>query len=83
MASTLAITFGFVIIGVVLAAVLGAVERREKFPFVAGIVLIAGGPILAGSLSLPAAVGGVVAFVGFLAVAGSTVPLLRQSPRTS
>lgn len=83
MPNTLAIAFGFAVIGLVLASVLGAVERREKFLFVAGVVLLVVGPILVGSLSLSAVLGGIVALVGFLAIVGSTVPLLRQSPTVS
>lgn len=83
MTGVLAIAFGFLTIGLVLIAVLGAVKRREKFVFVPGVVLLVGGPILVGSLSIPETIGGVVALVGFLAILASTVPLLRQSPTVS
>lgn len=78
MANTLAVGFGFVIIGVVLLAVLGAVERREKFAFVAGVVLLIAGPILVGSRAVSATIGGGIALIGVLAIVAGTVPLLRQ-----
>lgn len=83
MANTLATAFGFLIIGIVLLTVLGAVEYRGKFAFVGGVVLLAAGPILVGSLSVPATLGGIITLIGFLAIVASTVPLLRQSPTIS
>ncbi len=60
---------------VILASVLGAVTRRERFPFVAGIALF----ILAHVVAVePAAVGMALAALGILLAAGSTIPLLRQ-----
>lgn len=83
MANLVAVGFGFLCMGVVLAMVFGAVERREKTVFVAGVVLLAAGPTLVGTVSAPELLGGLVALVGFLAIASSTVPLLRQSATTA
>lgn len=82
MTHTLAAAFGAAIVGIVLVAVLGAVERREKFAFVAGVGLFVGGTILAGGPSLSAAGGG-IALVGILLIVASTVPLLREPPTTT
>lgn len=83
MANTLAVAFGFVVIGLVLLSVLGAVKRREKFVFVVGLILLVAGPGLVGNFSLPATIGKAVSSVGFLVIVASTIPLLRQSPTTS
>lgn len=65
---------------VLLASVLGAVDRRERFAFVPGVLLIVAGPALVALVSVPGAVGGVIALIGVVVVVGSTVPLLRESP---
>ncbi len=83
MVNTIGVLFGFVVIGLVLLAVLGAVERREKYLFVAGVALVLLGPGTVASLDAPVTAGGVLAVVGFLACLGSTVPLLAQSPTTA
>lgn len=83
MANTLAVALGFLIIGLVLVAVLGAVERREKYAFVAGVALLLAGPVLTGGMAVSSAVGGIVALGGFLLVVASTVPLLGRQPTTS
>lgn len=83
MAPSLAVAVGFVVVGTVLVAVLGAVERPEKTTFVAGVAVLAAGPILVGGVGFPELLGGFVSLVGVVAVVASTVPLLRQSPTTS
>lgn len=80
MASTLAVGFGVASVVIMWGAVLGAVERREKFVFASGIVLILLGPALVAGGSLPEAAGSLIAALGVLAVVASTVPLLRGSP---
>lgn len=80
MTGGLAPAVGLVGVAVVLATVLGAVDRSERFVFVAGVVVLGLGPILVASGSISAPLGGAVALVGFLAIVASTVPLLRQSP---
>lgn len=60
---------------VILVSLLGAVTRRERYLFVAGIALF----ILAHVAPVePAAVGMALAAIGILIAAGSTIPLLRQ-----
>lgn len=75
MANEILIGFGFLAMAVMLGSVLGTVERRERFSFVAGVVLVGVGL----TLSEPAALGAGIALVGLVAILGSTVPLLRQS----
>lgn len=76
MTSQIMVWVGLVIVGVILLSILGAVHRREKFAFVAGILLVMiGQTVGTGS----GTVGGALGLVGILIALGSTVPLLRQS----
>lgn len=83
MVNTLGVIFGFATITLVLGAVLGVVEGQERYPFVAGVVLLALGPVLATAIDIPELLSGLVAVSGVVAIVVSTVPLLRQSPTTS
>jgi uncharacterized membrane protein YhhN len=61
---------------VILASILGAIDRPERYLFVAGIALF----ILAHTaITGPASAGMVLATLGILLAVASTVPLLRQS----
>lgn len=73
-------TVMFVVVLVILAAILGVVDRHERFWFVGGVVLLAAGTGLLTVVSLPPIVGGLLSVLGFLAILWSLVPLLRQSP---
>ncbi len=75
MVSGLTTTASLALIVVLLASVMGAVTRRERVWFVAGIALV----ILAhsgGSGLGPLA--GLLAVIGIAIVFASTIPLLRQ-----
>lgn len=76
MTSQLLLIASLVLVVVILASILGAIEYRERFVFVAGIALF----ILAHT-ALPSldTIGVLLSVVGILLAAGSTVPLLRQS----
>lgn len=74
MASDLLVGASLVLVLVILASVLGAVKRRERFGFVAGIALF----VLAHLVGAPESVGLVLAVAGIALVLASTVPLLRQ-----
>lgn len=73
MANDLVVGLGFAVVLVLVASVLGTVERRERFAFVPGVVLVVLGLTF---LSGPAA--GAVALVGLAAVLASTVPMLLE-----
>lgn len=76
MTSQLVIFAAFALIIVILASILGAVERRERFSFVGGIALF----IAAHTATVsPESVAALLAMIGILLAAASTVPLLRQS----
>lgn len=61
---------------VILASILGAVERQERYLFVAGIAIF-----IAVHVVGPAArtIATIIAVIGIFLAAISTVPLLRQS----
>lgn len=80
MATHLVGTVMFVAVLVILAAILFVVDRRERFPFVGGVVLLTAGTGLLTVVPLPPVVGGVLSVLGVLAILWSLVPLLRQSP---
>lgn len=73
MATELVVGLAFATMLVLAASVIGTVERRERFAFVAGVALV-----LLGLSVLRGTAGGAVAFLGFVAVVASTVPLLRE-----
>lgn len=73
MAHGVAVSLGFGGMVVLVASVLGTVERRERFAFVAGVVLV-----LLGLTFLTGLAAGGVAFVGLALVLASTVPMLRE-----
>lgn len=73
MANGLVVGLAFAAMLVMGASVLGTVDRRERFVFVAGVALV-----LLGLTFLPGPAGGALAFLGFVAVVASTVPLLRE-----
>lgn len=70
----------FVAVLVILGSILVVVERRERFWFVGGVLLVVAGTGLPTVVPIPPAIGGVLALLGVLAIAWSTVPLLQQSP---
>lgn len=72
MASQTIASAGLLTMFLVWASVIGAVERRERFVFAAGVLAIVASVWIA---SEPA--GAVVAVVGFVLIVASTVPLLR------
>lgn len=81
--SDLAAGLGLVLVLVLLLSVLGAVERRERVWFVVGVLLLVVGTSLAAGGSLAGALGAAMAVGGFVAIAASVVPLVRQSPTTA
>lgn len=74
MASQLIIATSLALIVVILASVLGAVERRERVWFVLGIALF----IVAHTLPGAEIIAMVLAVAGLVAAVASTIPLLRQ-----
>lgn len=75
MVSALTITASMALIVVLLASVLGAVTRKERVWFVAGVALV----ILTHSIgSGLGPLAGILAVVGLAAVFASTIPLLRH-----
>lgn len=75
MTSQLVIGGSLALVIVILASILGAIERRERFVFVAGIALF----IVAHTLvTSPENVAAGLATLGILLAVASTVPLLRQ-----
>lgn len=82
MTNPLSIAFGALVVAGTLLAVLGAVERTERYTFVLGVLAVAAGPVLADG-GLTVLLGRVLAVVGFLAILESTLPLLRQSPAST
>lgn len=75
MASQLVIAASLVLIVVILASVLGAVERRERVWFVLGVALFI---VAHAAFPAPETVAFLLALAGIVAVIASTVPLLRQ-----
>jgi hypothetical protein len=76
MASQLVVAASLALVVVILASILGAVDRRERYWFVGGVALFivahAAGPGLE-------PVAAILAVVGVVAVVAATVPLLRHS----
>lgn len=73
MANDLVVGLGFAGVVVLAASVLGTVERRERYGFVAGVALV-----LLGMTFLSGLAAGAVAFLGLAAVLASTVPMLVE-----
>ena len=73
MATSSVIAAGHLAILLMGAAVLGTVERRERFLFGAGVALL-----LVGMTVRTGSTGAIVAAVGVVAVIAATVPLLRD-----
>lgn len=73
MTNAVVVGLGFAGMVVLVASVFGAVERRERYPFVIGIALV-----LVGLSVLSGMAGGLVALLGFVLVVASTVPMLRE-----
>lgn len=66
-----------IVVLVILLSVLGAIHRRERYAFVAGVLLLIIGQSvggMGGSFSL------ILGVIGIAVVVASTVPLLRQPP---
>ena len=78
MVSQLVIVGSFLGMAVILAAVVGAVERRERYYFALGVVLLA----VASSLGSGVAAG-VLGLLGFVVVLASAVPMLQAEPASS
>lgn len=74
MASDLLLGASLALVLIILASILGAVKRRERFAFVAGVALF----VLAHAVAPPETIGLLVAVAGIVLVLASTVPLLRQ-----
>ena len=76
MTSGLVFAAALSLIVLVLASILGAVDRRERYLFVAGMALF----ILAHTaITAPESAGAALATLGVALAVASTVPLLRQS----
>lgn len=76
MTSQLVVGGSLALVVVILASILGAVERRERFVYVGGIALF----ILAHTVVSPqVGVATTLAVVGILLAAASTIPMLRES----
>lgn len=73
MASQLVVGAGYLAILVMWAAVVGTVDRRERFVFAGGVILVVFG---VGALSGTA--GAVVSSVGIATVVAAAVPLLLE-----
>lgn len=73
MATDLTVGAGYVAILLMWAAVIGTVERRERFLFATGVIVL-----LVAVTFLSGTAGAVVAFVGIAAVVWAAVPLLRE-----
>lgn len=73
MASQLTVWAGYLAILIMGAAVLATVSRRERFVFVAGVLLL-----LLGLTFLAGTPGAVVASVGVVAIVAAAVPMLRE-----
>lgn len=76
MASALTIWLSLVLVVVILSSILGAVKRRERLPFVAGVALFIVAHILDTGVE---AIGAALALIGVIVMLSSTVPLLRES----
>lgn len=76
MTSQLVFDVSLALIVVILASILGAIERRERVWFVGGIVLFI---IAHTAITSPANVATILAVIGLLLAVASTIPLLRQS----
>lgn len=76
MTSTLVYAASLALVVIVLLSILGAVEHRERYGFVGGILLF----ILAhAAVTSPESVATGLAVLGILVATASTMPLLRQS----
>lgn len=76
MASQFVYAASLLLVVVILASIVGAIERRERFGFVGGIALF----ILAHTaITSPPTVATLLAIVGILVAVASTIPLLQQS----
>ncbi len=71
----LAFWLGFATFALLLVAVYGSVERRERVGYVLGVALVLVGLTF---LSTPAVLGKIVVLAGIVAVLASAVPLLRE-----
>lgn len=76
MTSALVLWSSLVLVVVILASILGAVERRERVAFVAGVALFIVAHLLGSGVET---LGAALSVIGILVVLWSTVPLLRQS----
>lgn len=65
-----------VLVVVILASILGAVDRRERFLFVGGIALFI---VAHTAITSPAPVASLLAVVGLVVAVASTLPMLTQS----
>lgn len=73
MTSDLVVGIGWAGMVVLAVSVLGTVTRRERTPYVVGVLLVIGGMTF-----LADQAAGLVALVGLLIVLASTIPLLRE-----
>jgi hypothetical protein len=73
MASQLIVVASYLAFLVMASAVVVTVDRRERYVFVGGVVLL-----LAGLALLRGSAGAAVAVLGVVAVVGAAVPLLRE-----
>jgi len=65
-------TLGFAALVVVAISVLGISSRRERYPFVAGFLVLLGAVSLLSGLA-----SGLLALLGFLVAAGSAISMFR------
>lgn len=73
MASTLSVGAGYVAVLLMAAAVLAILSERERFLFVAGVVLV----LIAQTL-LSSTPGAVVGLIGVAAMLSAALPMLRE-----
>lgn len=77
MAETTTFVLGLILMLVMLVAAVGSIERRERVSFGLGVALIILILTLSHFVSIPAILGVIIVLAGFVAIIGSTVPLLR------
>lgn len=76
MTSQLVLGASLGLVVVILASILGTIDGRERFAFVAGIALFI---VAHAAIPAPSSAALALAVLGILLAASSTIPLLRQS----
>lgn len=76
MAGLVTLGVSFALIFLLVAAVYGAVERKERTVFCLGVLLIIAGSSVGALTLLSPSLSGAISALGVLGIFGSTVPLL-------